>query len=75
MKFRFSLTFVLFGMLTYGCGMAIFRLITSGQMPIGRGESRFIATQSDMPFLLPIFVILMLIFGFATFWTATNDVE
>jgi hypothetical protein len=28
-----------------------------------------------MPFLLPIFVFLMLIFGFATFWTATNDVE
>jgi hypothetical protein len=55
--------------------MAIFRLITSGQMPIGRGESRLIATQSDMPFLLPIFVILMFIFGFATFWTATNDVE
>lgn len=34
-----------------------------------------VASNSDMPLLLPIFVVLMLVFGFATFWTATNDVE
>lgn len=53
MKFRFSLVFVLFGILTYGCRMAIFRLITSGQMFVGRGASRMLTSQSDLPVLLP----------------------
>lgn len=75
MRFRFSMLSALFGLLTYACGSSVFRLISSGQTFLGRGESRLVATRSDMPFLLPIFVILMLIFGFATFWTATNDVE
>jgi hypothetical protein len=65
----------LFALLTYACGYSDFRLMFSGQTFLGRGESRMVASTNDMPFLLPIFVILMLIFGFATFWTATNDVE
>ena len=75
MKFRFSLIFVLFGMLTYGCGMAIFRLIISGQMSIGRGASRMLTAQSDLPVLLPIMIVLFIVFGFATFWTAVNEVS
>jgi hypothetical protein len=75
MKFRFSLIFVLFGILTYGCGLAIFRLITTGQMLVDRGTSRMLTAQSDLPVMLPIMIVLFIIFGFATFWTATNDVE
>ncbi|MFM7186412.1 MAG: hypothetical protein ACKO14_01205 [Armatimonadota bacterium] len=75
MKFRFSLIFVLFGILTYGCGLAIFRLITTGQMPVGRGASRMLTSQSDLPVMLPIMVVLFIIFAFATFWSATNDIE
>ena len=75
MKFRFSLIFVLFGILTYGCGLAIFRLITSGQMPIGRGASRMLTAQSDLPMLLPIMIVLFIFFGFATFWTGVNEVS
>lgn len=75
MKFRFSLIFVLFGILTYGCGLAIFRLITTGQMPVGRGASRMLTSQSDRPVMLPIMVVLFIIFAFATFWSATNDIE
>jgi len=66
---------LLFALLTYGCGFGIFRLVTNGQMPIGRGASRMLTYQSDLPILLPIMIILFIIFGFATFWTATNDVE
>ena len=75
MKFHFSLIFVLFGILTYGCGLAIFRLITSGQMPIGRGASRMLTAQSDLPMLLPIMIVLFIFFGFATFWTGVNEVS
>jgi len=75
MKFRFSLIFVLFGILTYGCGLAIFRLITTGQMPVGRGASRMLTSQSDLPVMLPIMLVLFIIFAFATFWSATNDIE
>jgi hypothetical protein len=55
--------------------MAIFRLITTGQMLVGRGASRMLTAQSDLPVMLPIMIVLFIIFGFATFWTATNDVE
>jgi len=75
MKFRFSLIFVLFGILTYGCGLAIFRLITTGQMPVGRGASRMLTSQSDPPVILPVTVVLFIIFAFATFWSAINDIE
>lgn len=74
MKFRFSLIFVLFGILTYGCGLAIFRLMTIGQMLVGRGVSRMLTAQSDLPVLLPIMIVLFIFFGFATFWTAVNEV-
>ena len=75
MKFRFSLIFALFGILTYGCGLAIFRLITTGQMLVGRGASRMLTAQSDLPVMLPIMIVLFIIFGFATFWTAVNEVS
>lgn len=75
MKFRFSLIFVLFGILTYGCGLSIFRLITTGQMPVGRGASRMLTSQSDLPVMLPIMVVLFIIFAFATIWSAINDIE
>jgi hypothetical protein len=75
MKFRFSLIFVLFGILTYGCGLSIFRLKTTGQMPVGRGASRMLRSQSDLPVMLPIMVVLFIIFAFATFWSAINDIE
>ena len=75
MRFRLSMLSVLFALLTYACGSSAFRLMFSGQTFLGRGASRMIASTNNMPFLLPIFVILMLVFGFATFWTATNDVE
>lgn len=65
----------LYALLTYACASSAFRLIFSGQTLLGRGSSRMVASNSDMPLLLPIFVVLMLVFGFATFWTATNDVE
>ena len=75
MKFRFSLIFVLFGILTLGCGLAIFRLITTGTMLVGRGASRMLTERSDLPVMLPIMIVLFIIFGFATFWTAVNEVS
>lgn len=75
MKFRFSLIFVLFGILTYGCGLAIFRLITTGTMLVGRGASRMLTERSDLPVMLPIMIVLFIIFSFATFWTAVNEVS
>ena len=75
MKFRFSLIFVRFGILTYGCGLAIFRLITTRQMLVGRGASRMLTAQSDLPVMLPIMIVLFIVFGFATFWTAVNEVS
>ena len=63
---------VLFSLLAAGCGINVYKIIMTGQMAIGRQQ--VILTTADTPALLPIMIVLLIVFLFAIFWSATTDV-
>jgi len=71
MKFRFSTMSLVFTLLTVGCGINVYNLITTGQMTIGR--QRVVITTADIPNLLPIMIVLFIVFLLGVVWSVATD--
>jgi hypothetical protein len=71
MKFRFSTMSLVFTLLTVGCGINVYNLITTGQMTIGR--QRVVITTADIPNLLPIMSVLFIVFLLGVVWSVATD--
>jgi hypothetical protein len=71
MRFRFSTKSLVFTLLTVGCGINVYNLITTGQMTIGR--QRVVMTTADIPNLLPIMSVLFIVFLLGVVWSVATD--
>ena len=62
---------LVFTLLTLGCGINVYNLITTGQMTIGR--QRVVITTADIPNLLPIMIVLFIVFLLGVVWSVATD--